>query len=66
MIQERKDVMRTQFVKVIGLLVMAVILCVYGFANAADAPTIKVGAIFAVTGVRPISEDRRRKPLKCS
>ncbi len=50
MIQERKDVMRTQFVKVIGLLVMAVILCVYGFANAADAPTIKVGAIFAVTG----------------
>ncbi|MGD0572571.1 MAG: ABC transporter substrate-binding protein [Sedimentisphaerales bacterium] len=50
MIQERKDVMGTQFVKVIGFLVVAVILCVYGFANAADAPTIKVGAIFAVTG----------------
>jgi len=42
--------MRTQFVKVIGLLVVAVILCVSGFVNAADEPTIKVGAIFAVTG----------------
>jgi branched-chain amino acid transport system substrate-binding protein len=50
MIQERKDVMRTQFVKVIGLLVVAVILCVSALAMAADAPTIKVGAIFAVTG----------------
>jgi branched-chain amino acid transport system substrate-binding protein len=42
--------MRTQFVKVIGLLVVAIILCVSGFANAADPPAIKVGAIFAVTG----------------
>ena len=69
--------MRTQFVKVIGLLVLAVILCVSGFAKAADAPTIKVGAIFAVTGgaanlggpekktaemfVEKINKDRRRQ-----
>jgi branched-chain amino acid transport system substrate-binding protein len=39
-----------QFVKVIGIAVVAVVLCVSGFAKAADAPAIKVGAIFAVTG----------------
>jgi branched-chain amino acid transport system substrate-binding protein len=42
--------MKTQFMKVIGILVVAVVLCVSGFAKAADAPVIKVGAIFAVTG----------------
>ncbi|MGB7582624.1 MAG: ABC transporter substrate-binding protein [Sedimentisphaerales bacterium] len=42
--------MRNRFMKVIGLLVVAVVLCVSGLARAADAPTIKVGAIFAVTG----------------
>jgi branched-chain amino acid transport system substrate-binding protein len=42
--------MRTQFMKVIGILIVAVVLCVSGFAKAADAPAIKVGAIFAVTG----------------
>ena len=36
--------------KVIGFLVVAVVLCVSAIAMAADAPTIKVGAIFAVTG----------------
>lgn len=50
MIRERKSVMRNRFMKVIGLLVVAVVLCVSGLARAADAPTIKVGAIFAVTG----------------
>jgi hypothetical protein len=38
LIHERKDIMRTQF----GLLVVAVVLCVSGLAEAADAPTIKV------------------------
>jgi branched-chain amino acid transport system substrate-binding protein len=42
--------MRTQFMKVIGILVVAVVLFVSGLAMAADAPAIKVGAIFAVTG----------------
>jgi branched-chain amino acid transport system substrate-binding protein len=58
MIRERKTVMRNRFMKVIGLLVVAVILCVSGLARAVDAPpkgdplrgTIKIGAIFAVTG----------------
>jgi branched-chain amino acid transport system substrate-binding protein len=39
-----------QLMKTIGLMIVAVILCVSAFAMAADAPTIKVGAIFAVTG----------------
>jgi branched-chain amino acid transport system substrate-binding protein len=42
--------MRMQFTKVIGILMVTVILCISTFAMAADAPTIKVGAIFAVTG----------------
>ncbi|MGA2679945.1 MAG: ABC transporter substrate-binding protein [Sedimentisphaerales bacterium] len=50
--------MRNRFMKVIELMVVAVVLCVSGLARAADAPpkgdtlrwTIKVGAIFAVTG----------------
>ena len=42
--------MRMQLMKVIGLMIVAVALCVSAFATAADAPTIKVGAIFAVTG----------------
>jgi branched-chain amino acid transport system substrate-binding protein len=42
--------MRMQLMKTIGLMIVAVILCVSALATAADAPTIKVGAIFAVTG----------------
>ncbi len=42
--------MRMQLMKTIGLMIVAVTLCVSAFATAADAPTIKVGAIFAVTG----------------
>jgi branched-chain amino acid transport system substrate-binding protein len=42
--------MRIQFTKVIGFLIVAVILCVPGLASAVEAPTVKVGAIFAVTG----------------
>jgi branched-chain amino acid transport system substrate-binding protein len=50
--------MRNQFMKVIGLLVAVIVLCVSGFAKAAEAPPkgdplrgiIKVGAIFAETG----------------
>ena len=51
--------MRNRFAKVIGLLVVTVALCISGLVMAADAPpkgdaalplTIKVGAIFAVTG----------------
>ena len=57
--------MRNRFMEVIGLLVVAVVLCVSGLARAADAPTIKVGTIFAVTGTQGISEGQKRKPLKC-
>ncbi|MGA2324569.1 MAG: ABC transporter substrate-binding protein [Sedimentisphaerales bacterium] len=42
--------MRKQLAKIIGILVVAVVLCVLELAKATDAPTIKVGAIFAVTG----------------
>ncbi len=42
--------MRTHSMKVIVILVVAAVLCVSGFAKAADAPAVKVGAIFAVTG----------------
>jgi branched-chain amino acid transport system substrate-binding protein len=36
--------------KVIGIMIVAAVLCVSGLVKAADAPPIKVGAIFAVTG----------------
>jgi branched-chain amino acid transport system substrate-binding protein len=42
--------MRTQFLKVTGILIVAAVLCVSGLTRAAEAPAIKVGAIFAVTG----------------
>jgi branched-chain amino acid transport system substrate-binding protein len=42
--------MGKQLVKVVGILIVALALCVSVVAKAADAPTIKVGAIFAVTG----------------
>jgi branched-chain amino acid transport system substrate-binding protein len=42
--------MNTHFMKVIGIIVVAVVLSVSGLVMAADAPAIKVGAIFAVTG----------------
>jgi branched-chain amino acid transport system substrate-binding protein len=42
--------MGKQLAKVVGVLIVALALCVSVFAKAADAPAIKVGAIFAVTG----------------
>jgi branched-chain amino acid transport system substrate-binding protein len=42
--------MGKQLVKVVGILIVALALCVSVVAKAADAPAIKVGAIFAVTG----------------
>ena len=50
--------MRKQLVKVTGVLVLAIVLAISGIVKAADSnsspradkPTIKVGAIFAVTG----------------
>jgi len=42
--------MGKQLVKVIGILIVALALCVSVVAKAADAPAIKVGAIFAITG----------------
>jgi branched-chain amino acid transport system substrate-binding protein len=42
--------MGKQLAKVVGILIVALALCVSVVARAADAPPIKVGAIFAVTG----------------
>ena len=42
--------MGKQLAKVAGILIVALALCVSVVAKAADAPVIKVGAIFAVTG----------------
>jgi branched-chain amino acid transport system substrate-binding protein len=42
--------MGKQLAKVVGILIVALALCVSVIAKAADAPAIKVGAIFAVTG----------------
>jgi branched-chain amino acid transport system substrate-binding protein len=42
--------MGKQLAKVAGILIVALALCVSVVAKAADAPAIKVGAIFAVTG----------------
>jgi branched-chain amino acid transport system substrate-binding protein len=42
--------MRNQLAKIVGILVLAFAFCFAGVAKAADAPPIKVGAIFAVTG----------------
>ena len=42
--------MGKQLAKVVGVLIVALALCVSVVAKAADAPAIKVGAIFAVTG----------------
>ena len=42
--------MGKQLAKVVGILIVALALCVSVVAKAADAPAIKVGAIFAVTG----------------
>ncbi len=39
-----------QFMKTVVMVTLAIVLCVSVFANAADKPEIKVGAIFAVTG----------------
>ncbi len=43
--------MGKQLAKVVGILIVALALCVSVVAKAADAPPIKVGAIFGVTGV---------------
>jgi branched-chain amino acid transport system substrate-binding protein len=42
--------MGKQLAKVVGILIVALALCISVVAKAADAPAIKVGAIFAVTG----------------
>jgi branched-chain amino acid transport system substrate-binding protein len=42
--------MGKQLAKVVGILIVALALCVSVVAKAADAPAIKVGAIFAKTG----------------
>ncbi|MGD1043410.1 MAG: ABC transporter substrate-binding protein [Sedimentisphaerales bacterium] len=42
--------MGKQLAKVVGISIVALALCVSVVAKAADAPAIKVGAIFAVTG----------------
>ena len=42
--------MAKQITKIVAILVLAFIIGVSGVVKAADAPTIKVGAIFAVTG----------------
>jgi len=42
--------MRKQLMKIIVISVIALAFCVWGIAGAAEAPPIKVGAIFAVTG----------------
>jgi branched-chain amino acid transport system substrate-binding protein len=42
--------MGKQLAKVVGILIVALALCVSVVAKAADAPAIKVGAVFAVTG----------------
>jgi branched-chain amino acid transport system substrate-binding protein len=48
--RERKVFMGKQLVKVIAICVFAIALVISGAVKAADAPTVKVGAIFAVTG----------------
>ena len=42
--------MANRVTKIAAILVLAFTICVSGVVKAADAPTIKVGAIFAVTG----------------
>ena len=42
--------MANRITKIAAILVLAFTICVSGVVKAADAPTIKVGAIFAVTG----------------
>ena len=42
--------MAKQLMKVVGILIVVLALCVIGVVRAADEPTVKVGAIFAVTG----------------
>jgi branched-chain amino acid transport system substrate-binding protein len=45
-----KMLMTKRVTKIVAILVLAFTICVSGIVKAADAPTIKVGAIFAVTG----------------
>jgi branched-chain amino acid transport system substrate-binding protein len=47
---ERKIPMGKRSAKSVGILIAVLALCISGAANAANTPTIKVGAIFAVTG----------------
>ncbi len=42
--------MEKQFLRAIGIACLAIVLWISGLTMAADAPVIKVGAIFAVTG----------------
>ncbi|MGD0572572.1 MAG: ABC transporter substrate-binding protein [Sedimentisphaerales bacterium] len=42
--------MAKRITKIVAILVLAFTICVSGVVKAADAPTIKVGAIFAITG----------------
>jgi branched-chain amino acid transport system substrate-binding protein len=49
-LQEKKMRMGKWITKIVAILVLAFTICVSGVVKAADAPTIKVGAIFAVTG----------------
>jgi branched-chain amino acid transport system substrate-binding protein len=42
--------MRKQLMKMVVISVVTLAFCAWGIAGAADAPTVKVGAIFAVTG----------------
>jgi branched-chain amino acid transport system substrate-binding protein len=42
--------MRKQLMKIVVISVVALAFCVWGVAGAAEAPPVKVGAIFAVTG----------------
>jgi branched-chain amino acid transport system substrate-binding protein len=45
-----KMLMANRITKVLTLLVLVFTICISGVVKAADAPTIKVGAIFAITG----------------
>ncbi len=42
--------MAKRITKIVAILVLAFTICVSGVVKAADEPTIKVGAIFAITG----------------
>jgi branched-chain amino acid transport system substrate-binding protein len=50
LLQEKKMPIGKQIMKMVAILILAFTICVSGVVRAADAPTVKVGAIFAVTG----------------